>query len=172
MKALLVGGCALTAAMGLQLMPATAEDIQVQGVIAAITTAQEQASLSDGSTLLRVHQKGIIMDTGTPGPLDHNFQNCDGILVISPDGQHAPGNGYCEYIDKDGDRWGMWWETTDDVNKWGVDWGTGKFAGMTGGGGTTEISPYPEGDLINYQGTLHLKEQQVGELKRPHGTQP
>ncbi len=156
MKPLLLSGAA-AALLGLSLAPALATDVKVSGTIAAITTAQEQAALPNGASLLRVHQKGIIIDEGTPGPLNHNEQNCDGFLILSADGKHAPGSGYCDYIDKDGDRWAMWWETTDDVNKWGVVWGTGKFAGMTGGGGTTEINPYPDGDLYHYDGLLHLK---------------
>jgi hypothetical protein len=156
MKLQPVSSC-LVLALAASSTPTLAADTKVGGYVAYLTTIQEQSALPAGGSLLRVHQKGIIVDAGPPGPLDHNRQDCDGILVMSADGKHAPGAGYCDAIDKDGDRWAMWWKTVDDVNTWGVVWGTGKYAGMTGGGGTDELQSYPDGDLIRYEGVLHLK---------------
>jgi len=48
----------------------------------------------------------------------------------------SEGTGACDAADKDGDRWSIWWVDTPRGHL-GVTHGTGKFAGMTGGGTDT-----------------------------------
>ena len=133
-----------------------AAEIKDTGTSTNVNTSSEETKLPDGSTMFRFHSKGILVDNSPTSPLNLNTQDCDGVVIIAPDGKSAPGAGSCDSVDKDGDRWWMWW-VEKDGNHWGVNNGTGKFAGMTGGGTTTTILNLPDRQTFTYEGTINMK---------------
>ena len=142
---------------GASLAPVQAAEVKVGGTVTYAVTSIEETKLSDGSTMFRVHQKGAIVDKDASSPLNLNAQDCDGFVIAAPGATGpAPGAGSCDAVDKDGDRWAMWW-VEKDGNRWGVTYGTGKFAGMTGGGTTKAILDLPDRQTITYEGTLNMK---------------
>jgi hypothetical protein len=142
---------------GGSLAQAQAAEIKVGGTVTYAYTSAEESKLPDGSTIGRVHAKGVIVDKDPKSPLNLNAQDCDGFGVITADGKGPPpGAGSCDAVDKDGDRWAMWW-VEKDGNRWGVTYGTGKFAGMTGGGTTKAILDLPDRQTITFEGTLTMK---------------
>lgn len=53
-------------------------------------------------------------------------------------------NGFCEFIDKDGDKYMGNWDRTGKEGKWTAITGTGKFTGISGGGLIQPIA-FPRG---------------------------
>ena len=142
---------------GASLAQVQAAEIKVSGTVTYATTLAEETKLPDGNTTVRVHQKGVIVDKDPASPLNLNGQDCDGMVIVAPDQKGpAPGAGSCDAVDKDGDRWWLWW-VEKDGNRWGVIYGTGKFAGMTGGGTTKTILDSGDRSTITYEGTLNMK---------------
>ena len=56
----------------------------------------------------------------------------------------AKSNGFCEFIDKDGDKYMGNWDRTEKEGKWTVTNGTGKFTGVSGGG-SIQLIAFPRG---------------------------
>ena len=136
-----------------------AAEIKVSGTVTyanAPSSSADSTKLPDGSTMVRFYQKGVIVDKDPASPLNLNAQDCYGMVIVAADGKSAPGAGGCDAVDKDGNRWSMWWVTTD-VDRWGVTYGTGKFAGMTGGGTTKTLLQLDDRSTITYEGTLNMK---------------
>jgi len=133
-----------------------AGEIKVSGSATNANTSAEETKLPDGSTMFRFHSKGVLVADDPKSPLHLNTQDCDGMVIVSPDGNSAPGAGSCDSVDKDGDRWWMWWVERDG-NRWGVVNGSGKFAGMTGGGTTNTILNLSDRQTFTYEGTLNMK---------------
>ena len=136
-----------------------AAEVKVSGTVTYAngpSNPGDETKLPDGSTMVRVYQKGVIVDKDPASPLNLNAQDCYGMVIVAADGKSAPGAGGCDAVDKDGDRWWMWW-VEKDGNHWGVTYGTGKFAGMTGGGTTETILNLPDRSTITYEGTLKMK---------------
>jgi hypothetical protein len=133
-----------------------AAEIKASGTGTYAITSAEETKLPDGSTMLRFHQKGVLVDKDPTSPFNLNAQDCDGVVIIASDGKSASGAGSCDAVDKDGDRWWLWW-VEKEGNPWGVTYGTGKFAGMTGGGTTKAILNLPDRSTITYEGTVNMK---------------
>ena len=72
-------------------------------------------------------------------------QWCRGTFASTGD-SFLGGAGYCTLITQDGDFLWVWFTPTGATeSKWGVISGTGRYAGATGGGTTTQISASPDG---------------------------
>lgn len=120
---------------------------------AAIETMQ----LADGGMIQRSHIKGIVLSNNTSNAMHLVAQDCFGTTLVSAAGE-ATGNGYCDAVDGDGDRYWLWWHNSPKANKWGFMGGTGKFEGVKGGGTTTQLAQMADGrSAITWEGTWTMK---------------
>jgi hypothetical protein len=133
-----------------------AAEIKATATITYVVTSSAQSKLGDRGTMIRLHQKGVIITTDPASPFNLNAQDCDGMVIVAPDGK-TEGSGSCDAADKDGDRWSIWWVDSGNGGTWGVTHGTGKFAGMTGGGTDTYSLQLDDRAVITIDGTLNIK---------------
>jgi hypothetical protein len=137
---------------------AQAANVKVDATVTYVTVSNDSSKLSDGRTVMRLHQKGIIRASDAKSPFNFNSQDCVGTVVVGKDGKSAQAAGYCDAIDKDGDVWWLWWSDSAAGNPWGVISGTGKYEGMTGGGTTLTDVQLPDGSVsITVKGDVVLK---------------
>jgi hypothetical protein len=135
-----------------------AAEVKVDATITFVTVSNETSTLSDGRTIMRIHQKGIIRATDPASPYNLSQQDCFGTIVVAKGGSSFQGAGSCDAIDKDGDIWWLWWSDSASGSPWGVIRGTGKYEGMTGGGTTVTDVQLPDGrSSISVTGTITLK---------------
>ena len=134
---------------------AQAADVSGIGIYATISADPTQ--LPDGSTFIRIHQRGVLLDDDTSSPFHLSAQDCQGTLIIGADGS-ATGVGQCDAVDKDGDRWWISWiDEGGGGSRYTITHGTGKFAGATGGGTTSVMLNMPDRMALTYQGSVDLK---------------
>ena len=74
--------------------------------------------------------------------------DCLGGSIIGPNGDTGNGAGYCDGIDKDGDVYFIWYRNDGADRRWGFLGGTGKFAGVDGGGTTEVVGGTPHGRVV------------------------
>jgi hypothetical protein len=137
--------------------PATAGDEKGSGTVTYGPAEVENAWLPDGSMLQRSHIKGIVLADDPSNSIHLASQDCFGTTVIA-EGGAAVGNGYCDAVDADGDRWWIWWHNGSDGNTWGFMGGTGKYEGITGGGTTKSLAQMADGRAaITWDGHWTMK---------------
>ena len=137
---------------------AQAAEVKVGATITFVTVSNETSTLSDGRTVMRLHQKGIIRASDADSPFNLSAQDCVGTIVMAKDGKSFQAAGSCDAIDKDSDIWWLWWSDSAAGSPWGVIRGTGKYEGMTGGGTTVTDVQFPDGSAsITVRGTVVLK---------------
>ncbi len=92
-------------------------------------------SASKELTVLSIELKGIDRSNTADKTFENFTHRCIGVVRVSPKKPMA--NGYCKYVDPDGDFWVAEWSRSQPVSK-GGDWsfiqGTGKWKGIKGGG--------------------------------------
>ncbi len=127
------------------------------GTVTYVPVASETMQDSSGKTITRDHLKGVIL-ASDPGIKFHlATQDCKGTTVVSAYGNDLVVKGYCDAIDRDGDVWWLWYDGTAQGSTWGILGGTGKYAGMTGGGTTTTEKPAPDGRfVIHWEGSWDI----------------
>jgi hypothetical protein len=137
---------------------AQAADVKVDATMTFVTVSNETSRLSDGRTIMRFHQKGIIRASDANSPFNLSPQDCVGTIVTDKDGKSFQGAGSCDAVDKDGDIWWLWWSDGAEGSPWGVIRGTGKYEGMTGSGTTvTDVQLADGRSSITVKGTVTLK---------------
>ena len=108
---------------------------------------------ADGSQVIHFADKGIIMASDTKSPLHLCTQDASGTAVLAADGSLVMASGYADGINADGDVFWIWWRNSPTERKWGYLGGTGKFAGIKGGGTTVQLSVHPDGrSSISWEG--------------------
>ncbi|MEM7120092.1 MAG: hypothetical protein AAF563_02370 [Pseudomonadota bacterium] len=133
---------------------ASADEVTVSGSATYIQRWGETITLENGGRLERLHLQAIIHDDNN-SPIDMNAQDCTGTAVYDADGAFVMNTGHCHATDLDGDTWSMWYHHTPDGNTWGIMGGTGKFAGLSGGGTTFVETIHADGRLfLTYEGTI------------------
>lgn len=140
--------------------PAAARKVTGEGHATYAQTGSEEYALPDGRSTQRAKLSGFVMATDPNNPLHNNHQTCTGTTIVAADGTATVGNGYCDAVDADGDVWWLWWtaDWSNATGTWGFLGGTGKFAGVEGGGTTTVTTQWPDGSLtINWKGTWEMK---------------
>ncbi len=140
------------------LSSAQAAEVKGNGSVTYVPVASESSQLPNGSTVQRTHLKGIVLADDASVPLHLASQDCSGTTVVAADGSPPVANGYCDGLDQDGDVWWLWWHNGSDGNTWGFIGGTGKFAGIEGGGTTTLEVEWPDGRFtILWEGTWQMQ---------------
>tara|TARA_Y100000588_G_scaffold380466_1_gene464387 strand:- start:166 stop:639 length:474 start_codon:yes stop_codon:yes gene_type:complete len=101
--------------------------------------------LPDGRQLIRTSNSGINLADGG-GPFHLNTQDCRGTIVMVDGG--VRNYGYCDSVDADGDVWWLSYTNDLDSGTFQILGGTGKFAGIEGGGTTRVLGNYDDGRLV------------------------
>ena len=119
----------------------------------------ETFELPDGQPAMRTHQRGTVLAEDESSSIHLSSQDCFGTMLLNADGSAAPGYGYCDGIDRDGDMWTIWWKNeTGEGSVWGYLGGTGKYVGVEGGGTTQNVLRSPDGRMvITWKGKWTLK---------------
>ena len=117
-------------------------------------TSSEEMPLSDGTSLMRAVQSGILTTDDPASPLGPSAGTCSGSTVESESLIVA---GYCDFVDMDGDVWTIWYKADQEGGSWGFLEGTGKFNGIHGEGTFRGGEAWSDGRGINYwDGTYTL----------------
>lgn len=138
---------------------AQAKEEKGEGKVAYVILSSTEFQMPDGRTARRIHQRGTILAEDPASSIHKSSQDCFGTMIMSADGPPAPGYGYCDGVDTDGDLWTIWWKNeSGGGSNWGFLGGTGKFKGVEGGGTTKTELQSPDGRmLISWQGKWTLK---------------
>lgn len=156
MKALVtIAICGLM--IGVLAAPATAGEETGSGTVTYAPAEVDTMQMADGSMVQRSHVMGIVLANDPSNSIHLASQDCFGTTVITADGT-ANGNGYCDAVDADGDRWWIWWHQGPDSDTWGFMGGTGKYMGIKGGGTSTPLVQMADGrSAIVWNGTWTMK---------------
>jgi hypothetical protein len=107
-------------------------------------------TFADGRTMTRSIENGFVYGEGAGNPFDKMIQNCYSIAMAKPGSDAVEQFGHCEGLDKDEDLFVL----NFHGDTWTISGGTGKFAGMKGGGTTKVIQTWSDGSyLISWTGT-------------------
>ena len=137
--------------------PATAGEETGSGTVTYAPAEVDTVEMADGTVVQRSHIMGIVLADDQSVSIHLASQDCFGTTVITPDGT-ATGNGYCDAVDADGDRWWIWWHNGADSNTWGFMGGTGKYTGIKGGGTTEPLAQMADGrTAITWNGSWTMK---------------
>ena len=133
--------------------PAAAGEVSGGGEAAYVTLSEERVELLGGNTLRNYRSAGFV--TAKPGnPFHDTEQNCSGTDLIGADDEIVRSAGYCEGSDVEGDVWWIWWRGDAEGGVWGLLDGSGKFAGLTGGGSMRTLKRWPNGKYtIRWEGS-------------------
>jgi len=112
-------------------------------------TSSEEMPLSDGTSLIRAVQSGIVTANDPASPLGPSAGTCSGSTVESESLIVAVA-GHCDFVDMDGDVWTAWYKADEDGGAWGFLAGTGKFNGIHGEGTFRGGEGWSDGRGINY----------------------
>ena len=122
-----------------------------------IVTSSNSVAQPNGSTVVFQSFKGVVLSNDSKSILNLTSQSGAGTTVFDKDGNLVESNGYADGVDRDGDVFWIWWKTTPNGGTWGYTGGTGKFAGIKGGGTTKTLVNFP-GDrwTISWEGNVSL----------------
>lgn len=136
------------AAAGAISLPAAAAEVAGSGTVTYIFRHLGDRPIAGGNALGQDHLKAIILADDPANPLNMTEHDCLGGSIIGPNGDTGNGAGYCDGIDKDGDVYFIWYRNDGADRRWGFLGGTGKFAGVDGGGTTEVVGGTPDGRVV------------------------
>lgn len=136
------------AAAGAISLPAAAAEVASSGTVTYIFRHLGDRPIAGGNALGQDHLKAIILADDPTNPLNMTEHDCLGGSIIGPNGDTGNGAGYCDGIDKDGDVYFIWYRNDGADRRWGFLGGTGKFAGVDGGGTTEVVGGTPDGRVV------------------------
>ena len=149
----------LTLALALLVLaPATtAQEMQVEGYGVYVPGDTDDIALADGGTLSSGRLRGVLIEEDMGSPLHLISQTCAATDVFGSDASHVQSVGGCTAVDADGDLYYVSFHNTPEGGMWRFIGGTGKFAGVEGGGTTENVAFGPDGRVtIRYEGTMTL----------------
>lgn len=137
--------------------PAWSGEETASGTVTYAPASLDTVETADGGMVQRSHIMGIVLCDDPSASIHLASQDCFGTTVVSADGT-VVGNGYCDAVDAEGDRWWIWWHNGPKGNTWGFMGGTGKYDGIKGGGTTTNLVQMADGrSAINWEGHWTIK---------------
>lgn len=126
----------------------SAQMTETTGGNAFVPEVVSQSPLPDGNMLVHVANKGFIWNDDVDVQAGNGSMNCYGTAIVSPEGEQLSGSGSCHTVDEDGDTWSAWY-TGATGGEWGFINGTGKYAGISGGGTWENDVEYADGKAAN-----------------------
>jgi hypothetical protein len=137
----------LLAALMVVVPAASAADLTGRAIYRPVSS--ESVDFSDGRVLSRSTVIGFVSGDGADNPFDSMTQNCYSVSMSTPGSDVVEQFGYCDALDKDEDLFVLNFHN----DTWEIAGGTGKFAGMKGGGTTKVIQTWSDGSyLITWTG--------------------
>ena len=134
------------------------EKVTVKGRFFAVSQIVGSYDLPNAGTVQRTKSSGMFATEDPENALNLNSATCIGTTVMDADGNEMSGAGYCDGVDADGDTWILWWDDSGTGGDWGFLAGTGKFAGIEGGGTWQEDFVAADGHITNtFEGTWETK---------------
>ena len=135
-----------------------AKEYASSGGATYIVTDSESTTDANGTTTVVSTSKTIIVCDDESVPFHMAPQTAVGTNVFDADGNFLTGVGYAHAVDKDGDVMYIWWRATDGGSEWGFISGSGKYAGMKGGG-TSESVTFADGSqVVRWHGKWTMKD--------------
>ena len=124
---------------------AAGTSVPADGIGYTAVTSSTATPLADGSTLIHQTTHGIWIETTTEAgfPAD-KVADCNSTLLLSAEGAPIAYRSVCTASDIDGDTFiGSIAATKPDFSDcaWSMHGGTGKYAGVTGGGHCQPLGP-------------------------------
>ena len=124
---------------------AAGTSVPADGIGYTSVTSSTATPLADGSTLIQQTTHGIWIETTTEAgfPAD-KVADCKAPLLLSAEGAPIAYRSVCTASDIDGDTFvGTIGATKPDISDcaWAMHGGTGKYAGVTGGGHCQPLGP-------------------------------
>ncbi len=104
--------------------------------------------LPDGNMLVHAMSSGFSWTNEDNVVGGNGSLECSGFTTVSPDGVQLDGSGTCEGLDTDGDVWRLWWSGGTE-GEFGFTGGSGKYAGINGGGTWKLQSQFADGKAMN-----------------------
>ena len=155
LSATVAGLAAATLACAALALPAglLAQDMTVEGTGAYIPIEQTERSMTDGRTMVFARFGGYVTTDDPASPFHMGSQDCAATSLVSADGVLVYSSGHCASEDPEGDvYWYSFWNDGEDAGYSLTD-GTGKFAGLSGGGTTTVLDMGEDGRMfIRWEG--------------------
>ena len=136
---------ALIGAFAMSNFAAAGTSVPADGIGYTSVTSSTATPLADGSTLIQQTTHGIWIETTTEAgfPAD-KVADCKSTLLLSAEGAPIAYRSVCTASDIDGDTFvGTIGATKPDFSDcaWAMHGGTGKYAGVTGGGHCQPLGP-------------------------------
>ena len=149
---------ALALALGALSLPAAAAEVTGAGTVTFVGFHIGDRPVAGNQSLGQDHLRGVILADDPANPLHMAAQDCIGSGIYAPDGAEDSA-GYCDMIDPEGNVAFIWYRNDGEDRAWGFLGGTGKFAGVTGGGTTAVIGGTPDGRVvIRWQGSWTMQD--------------
>ena len=138
MRILKISTFALTALFAMSNFALAGTAVPSAGIAYTYVTSSTATPLADGSTLIRQTTHGLWSETSTEAgfPAD-KVADCNPTMLLSAEGAMIAYRSICTATDIDGDLFvGTIGATKPDFSDctWTMHGGTGKYAGVTGGG--------------------------------------
>ena len=135
----------LTSVFAMSNFAAAGTSVPADGIGYTSVTSSTATPLADGSTLIQQTTHGIWIETTTEAgfPAD-KVADCKATLLLSAEGAPITYSSVCTASDIDGDTFvGTIGATKPDFSDcaWAMHGGTGKYAGVTGGGHCRPLGP-------------------------------
>lgn len=129
--------------------PANAQmDYATEGGNALTQSIISTVDLPDGNMLVRNESSGFTWADDETAVGGNGTLDCFVSVIVTPDGEQLDGSGICEGMDEDGDLWWVW-VTGGTEGEFGFTGGTGKYAGISGGGTWKQQVRYADGKAVN-----------------------
>ena len=145
MRILKISTFALTALFAMSNFALAGTAVPSNGIAYTYVTSSTATPLADGSTLIRQTTHGLWSETSTEAgfPAD-KVADCNPTMLLSAEGAPIAYRSVCTASDIDGDTFiGSIAAMKPDFSDcaWSMHGGTGKYAGVTGGGQCQPLGP-------------------------------
>lgn len=130
----------------LLLVPAAyAQSMEGGGYVVYVTQSANRTPMPDDGMMVSFHNAGVIVADDTSTPFHLATHDCTGTSLFGAGGALQASGSTCMARDADGDAWWLSFTDHGDHNEWRITNGTGKYAGMEGGGTTEVVGAAPGG---------------------------
>ena len=135
-----------------------AQQRSISGHATYISTGAESIELVEGRTLGKTSSSAVLFEDDPQSPLHLMSQDCSGTNLIGSNGTLIQSVGSCFAVDSDGDIFWISFVNPPEGGTWRYTAGTGKFAGIEGGGTSEVIAIGHDGQLtIRYEGQIIMR---------------
>lgn len=134
------------------------ERIETSGYDVLTGAIVDSTDLGDGHSLLLYKGASVLVTDNATDPFNLTAGYCSGSLEFFADGS-MNASGYCSRKDADGDTHSLSWKQGpgEEMGTWEMTSGTGKWAGVKGGGQYQQVMAEGEMSASKFSGYLELQ---------------